>query len=402
MKTMHTYCAAVIALLMAQPLGAAPIFAESVHRCPPSHTNTIPSPENPGVVLVEGHDLVAVRLTSDFELPWSLAFLPDGSFLVTERPGRLQHVRFGSEVHEVTGTPAVLYDKHGGLLDIAVDPKFAENGLVYMSYLQGERSASTMRVMKARYDLPNETLSDQQVIFEGTPGPTTDQIGGRIALTEDGYLFLTLGDRWDRSLPQDLSTHAGTIIRVKTDGSVPADNPFVTRVDAKNEIWSYGHRNPQGLALDRATGQLWAIEHGPRGGDELNIIQRAHNYGWPLATYGTEDDDSPIGAKEVPGTDQPIHYWLPLSVAPSGLAVETTASGTTIWIGSLGRQMVIKLTLAGNCVVAENHFLKDQLGRIRDIRIDPNGAVYILPEGGALYRLERSLDDDSGPDKRRL
>ena len=246
MKPLTTSCAAILASLLAQLLGAAPGFAENLHPCPPTHTNTVPSPENPGVVLVEGDDLVAVRLTSDFELPWSLGFLPDGSFLVTERPGRLLHVRFGSEVHEVTGTPAVLHDKHGGLLDIAVDPKFAENGLVYVSYLQGVRDASTMRVMKARYDLQNETLVDQQVIFESTPGPNTDQIGGRIALTDDGYLFLTLGDRWDRSLPQDLSTHAGTIIRIKADGSVPADNPFVARVDARNEIWSYGHRNPQG------------------------------------------------------------------------------------------------------------------------------------------------------------
>jgi aldose sugar dehydrogenase len=402
METMSRYFTVCIALLIAQPIAAGLLLAEVPQRCPPTHTRTVPSPDDPGVVLVEGPDLVAVRLTSAFELPWSVAFLPDGSFLVTERPGRLQHVRFGSEVHEVTGTPAVLHDKHGGLLDIAVDPKFADNGLVYMSYLQGDMDASTMRVMKARYDLQSETLSNQQVIFEGTPGPTTDQIGGRIAITDDGYLFLTLGDRWDRSLPQDLSTHSGTIVRIKTDGSVPADNPFLARVDARNEIWSYGHRNPQGLALDRVTGQLWAIEHGPRGGDELNIIQRGRNYGWPLATYGTEDDESPIGAKEVPGTEQPVHYWLPLSIAPSGLAVETTAAGTTVWMGSLGKQMVVKLTLAGNCVVAEKHFLKEQLGRIRDIRIDPNGDVYILPEGGALYRLERSLDDDTGPDKRRL
>lgn len=402
MEPMQKYCTAVIALLIALPIGPGPVLAEGVQRCPPTHTRTVPSVEDPGMVLVEGPDLVAVRLTSDFELPWSLASLPDGSFLVTERPGRLQHVRFGSEVHEVSGTPTVLHDKHGGLLDIAIDPNFAENRIVYMSYLHGALDASSMRVMKARYDLQNETLTDQQVIFEGTPGPKTDQIGGRIALTDDGYLFLTLGDRWDRAMPQDLSTHSGTIVRIKTDGSVPEDNPFRARVDAKNEIWSYGHRNPQGLALDRATGQLWEIEHGPRGGDELNIIQRGRNYGWPLATYGTEDDDSPIGAKEVPGTEQPIHYWLPLSIAPSGLAVETTASGTTVWIGSLGRQMVVRLTLGGNCVVAEKHYLKGQLGRIRDIRIDPYGNVYILPEGGALYRLERSLDDVTGPDKRRL
>jgi len=400
MKTLSK-CVPILALLVAQGIGE-PLLAGELQRCPPSSTNTVAPPDQPGLVLAEGPDLVAVRLTAPFDLPWSLAFLPDGSFLVTERPGRLQHVRFGAETHEVSGTPDVLHDKHGGLLDIAVDPGFAANGLVYMSYLQGDLTSSTMRVMRARYDEQSETLSDQHVIFEGTPGPTTDQIGGRIVVTSDGYLFLTLGDRWDRARPQNLADHAGSIVRIRTDGSVPEDNPFRARVDARDEIWSYGHRNPQGLALDRATGQLWEIEHGPRGGDELNIIQRGHNYGWPLATYGTEDDDSPIGAKDVPGTDQPIHYWLPLSIAPSGLAVETTASGTTVWMGSLGRQMVVKLTLAGNCVVREKHFLKGQLGRIRDIRIAPSGIVYILPENGALYRLDRSLDEDDGPDKRRL
>ncbi len=403
MKHLSTYCPVLIALLLAQPIGTGAVTASGIQRCPPTYTKTVPELHaGPGLVLVEGPDLVAVRLTAPFDLPWSLAFLPDGTFLVTERPGRLQHVKFGSETHEVTGTPAVLHDLHGGLLDVAVDPGFAQNGLVYMSYLAGELSASSIKVMRARYDERSETLTDQQVIFEGTPGPKTDQIGGRIAVTDDGYLFLTLGDRWDRSFPQDLSTHLGKIIRIKTDGTVPEDNPFVMRVDAKNEIWSYGHRNPQGLTLDRATGQLWAIEHGPRGGDEVNIIQRGRNYGWPLATYGTEDDESPIGAKELSGTEQPIHYWVPLSVAPSGLAIATSGPESTIWLGSLGRQMVVRLTLAGNCVVAEKHYLKGQLGRIRDIRIDPNGVVYILPENGALYRLERSLDDDSGPDKRRL
>jgi glucose/arabinose dehydrogenase len=401
MKTMSRG-GAILALLLAQAAGVAPLLAGELQRCAPSSTNTVPAPDDPGLVLAEGSHLVAVRLTPDFDLPWSLAFLPDGSFLVTERPGRLQHVRPGHEAHEVTGTPSVLHDKHGGLLDVAVDPDFTANGIIYLSYLQGDLTESTMRVMRARYDQHTETLADHTVIFDGTPGPTTDQIGGRIVVTGDDYLFLTLGDRWDRTRPQNLSDHAGSIIRIRTDGSVPEDNPFRARVGARDEIWTYGHRNPQGLALDRITGQLWEIEHGPRGGDELNIIQRGRNYGWPLATYGTEDDESPIGAKEEPGTEQPIHYWLPLSIAPSGLAVETGPAGTTVWMGSLGRQMVVKLTLAGNCVVGEKHFLKDQLGRIRDIRIDPtSGAVYILPENGGLYRLERSLDED-GPDKRRL
>jgi aldose sugar dehydrogenase len=390
-----------LVLMVAQSLGGV-LHAGELQRCPPSHTNTVEPADNPGLVLAEGPDLVAVRLTAPFDLPWSLAFLPDGSFLITERPGKLQHVRPGSANREVSGTPPVLHDLHGGLLDVVVDPDFATNNLIYMSYLQGEKEASTMRVMRARYDEQNEALADQQVIFEGTPGARPDQIGGRIVVTEDGYLFLTLGDRWDRAVPQNLAVHGGSIIRIRTDGSVPEDNPFKARVDARDEIWTYGHRNPQGLALDRTTGQLWEIEHGNRGGDELNIIQRGRNYGWPIATYSTEDDESPIGTKEIEGTEQPIHYWIPLSIAPSGLAVETNASGTTIWLGSLSRQMVVRLTLAGNCVVAEKHFLKGQLGRIRDIRIDPNGTVYILPENGALYRLELPADDSFEPDKRRL
>ena len=396
-------CAWILAVLVAPWIFSDPLLAGEIQRCPPSSTNTVAPPDQPGLVLAEGPDLVAVRLTAPFDLPWSLAFLPDGSFLITERPGRLQHVRPGSESREVSGIPQVLHDKHGGLLDIAVDPGFAANGLVYMSYLQGDLNSSTMRVMRARYDERNEALADQKVIFEGTPAPATDQIGGRIVVSQDGYLFLTLGDRWDRARPQNLADHAGSIVRIRTDGSIPEDNPFRARVDARDEIWSYGHRNPQGLALDRITGQLWEIEHGNRGGDELNIIQRGRNYGWPIATYSTEDDESPIGTKEVPGTQQPVHYWVPLSIAPSGLAIETQASRTTVWLGSLSRQMVVKLTLAGNCVVRERHYLKGQLGRIRDIRIDPNGTVYILPENGALYRLERSLDDDDDwPDKRRL
>lgn len=396
-------CGSIFALMTALWMGSDLLLAGEVQRCPPTSTNTVEPADQPGLVLAEGPEPVAVRLTAPFDLPWSLAFLPDGSFLVTERPGRLQHVRPGSENREVSGTPQVLHDKHGGLLDIAVDPDFAANGLVYMSYLQGNLTSSTMRVMRAHYDEQNEALAEQKVIFEGTPGPTTDQIGGRIVVTNDGYLFLTLGDRWDRTRPQNLADHGGKIVRIRTDGTLPEDNPFRMRVDAQDEIWSYGHRNPQGLTLDRTTGQLWEIEHGNRGGDELNIIERGKNFGWPIATYSTEDDESPIGTKEIPGTIQPVHYWVPLSIAPSGLAVETRGAKTTVWLGSLSRQMVVKLTLAGNCVVREKDFLKGQLGRIRDIRIDPSGTVYLLPENGALYRLEHSLDDDDeGPDKRRL
>jgi aldose sugar dehydrogenase len=394
--------ASFLALLAAPFAFVASAQADEVNRCPPSSTQTIASPGDPGIVLVEGTELVPVRVTGSFRVPWSFGFLPDASFLVTERPGHLQHVRSETVSHEVAGVPPVLYLLHGGLLDLAIDPDFATNGLIYFSYLQGDASVSTMRVMRARYDEANEALVDEKVIFESTPGDRTDQIGGRIALSGDGYLFLTLGDLWQGNRAQDLSDHRGKIIRIKTNGSVPDDNPFAHRVGAKPEIWSYGHRNPQGLSIDHVTGELWETEHGPQGGDELNLILRGRNYGWPLATYGVDYSGRPIAVdSHMPGTEQPIHYWVPISIAPSGLAVVTSGSTTTFWMGTLRGQMVVQLTLAGNCVIGEKYFLKGQLGRVRDIRVDSSGRVYALAEGGAIYRLEHSIDT-AGPDKNHL
>jgi glucose/arabinose dehydrogenase len=359
--------------------------------CPPSKSWTTTGPdEQAGVVLAEGA-VAAIRTAGPFEVPWAVALLPDGSFLVTERPGRLQHVRPGADTHQVSGTPPVLYMGHGGLLDVAVDPAFADNGIVYLSFLQGEESASTVKVLRARFDAESERLVHQQVIFEGTPGPSPEMLGGRLALTGDGYLFLSLGDRWDRDRAQDLSDTAGSIIRIKTDGSVPDDNPFRGNPSARPEIWSYGHRNPQGLAFDRATGELWSDEHGPQGGDELNLIVRGGNYGWPIASYGVDYSGRSIAVNsEQPGTVLPVQYWVPFSIAPSSLAVETQPSTTEIWIGALAGEMVVQLSLADNCVLSEQRLLQHQLGRIRDVRVDAAGDLYILTDGGegALYRVE--------------
>jgi glucose/arabinose dehydrogenase len=189
-------------------------------------------------------------------MPWAIALLPDGSFLVTERPGRLQHVRADGSRIEVSGAPNVLYFGHGGLLDVAVDPEFDDTHLIFLSYLEGNKEASTVRVLRARFDEENNALADVQLIFVSSPGPSTVQIGGRMALSGDGYLFVSLGDRLDRSRAQDLSDTAGSIVRIKTDGSVPEDNPFVSKPGARPQIWSYGHRNPQGLAFNRVDGTL--------------------------------------------------------------------------------------------------------------------------------------------------
>ena len=181
-----------------------------------------------------------------------------------------------------------------------------------------------------------------------SPGRRPEQIGGRLALTGDGYLFISLGDRWEGPRDQDLSDTAGSIVRIKTDGAVPEHNPFVGVAGARPEIWSYGHRNPQGLALDRATGQLWSDEHGPQGGDELNLIRRGANYGWPMATFGTGYEGQSIAvSSQQPGTELPVHYWVPPSVAPSSLALETQPTTTDVWIGTLAGEMLVQLTLAG-------------------------------------------------------
>ena len=370
--------------------------------CPPSNTWTTGSDQEAGFVLAEG-ELAAIRAAGPFEVPWSVALLPDGSFLVTERPGRLQHVRPNADTIAVQNMPAVLYKGHGGLLDIAVDPEFEANGLIYLSYLQGDETASVMRVMRAKFDTDSDALIETRILFEGTPGPRPEQIGGRLALTGDGYLFISLGDRWEGQRAQDLSDTAGSIVRIKTDGSIPDDNPFRNTQGARPEIWSYGHRNPQGLAFDRATGQLWSDEHGPQGGDELNLIRRGGNYGWPLATFGTGYEGQSIAVNSrQPGTELPVHYWVPLSIAPSSLAVETQPVTTEIWMGALAGEMVVQLSLAGDCVVREQRLLRHQLGRIRDVRIDSSGKLYLLTDGGEgmLYRVElphSEIMQGSGP-----
>jgi glucose/arabinose dehydrogenase len=397
-----TRCVAIATLLSCSNL-ASPSLVSRALGCPPSNTWTTGPDEEAGFVLAESA-LAAVRIAGPFDVPWSVALLPDGSFLVTERPGRLQHVRTNADTIVVQNTPDVFYNGHGGLLDIAVDPEFEQSQLIYLSFLQGNEVASILRVLRAKFDADNDTLTDIEIIFEGSPGPRPELIGGGLALTGDGYLFIALGDRWDGARAQDLSDTAGSIVRIRTDGRVPVDNPFVGVDGARPEIWSFGHRNPQGLAFDPATGQLWSDEHGPQGGDELNLIVRGGNYGWPVATFGVDYQGHGIAINSTqPGTELPVHYWMPLSIAPSSLAVETHPATTEIWIGALAGEMVVQLTLADNCVLREQRLFRHELGRIRDVRVDANGALYILTDGGEglLYRVElphgERLKGASGP-----
>lgn len=393
-------CVTLVASVTAQFAFASPLIPDSPLGCPPAKTITVPPSGEAEIVLAEGPQLTSERVAGPFAEPRSVGFLPDGSFLVTEKPGHLQLVGSGGETRAIAGVPEVLTLAHGGLIDLAVDPDYARSGTIYFSYLVGQENASKMRVMKAKLDERNETLTDQQVLFESTAGARPEQIGGRLALSPDGYLFLTLGDRWSGDPAQDLSNDEGKIIRIRTDGSIPESNPFRWRVGARPEIWSYGHRNPQGLAFDAKRGELWSDEHGPRGGDELNLLLPGRNYGWPLIGYGVDYSGRPIGDGKGarPGLEQPVHYWVPLSIAPSGLALEPDPANRIIWISTLAAETLVRLTLGDGCTVSEEHFLEHRLGRLRDVRIDPSGVLYVLTDGpeGMLYRLNRGT---GGEDK---
>jgi len=322
------------------------------------------------------------------EHPWALAFLPDGRMLVTERPGRLRIVERDGRVSEpLVGVPEVLARGQGGLLDVAVDPRFVENGLVYLSY--AEPGASGMAgTAVARGRLGAGRLEDVRVIYQQQPKVRSSlHFGSRLVFSRDGTLFVTQGDRGAyRDGAQDLSVGFGKIVRIVPDGSVPRDNPFVGRAAARPEIWSYGHRNIQSAALHPRTGQLWTVEHGARGGDELNRPEAGKNYGWPVITYGTDYSGASIGegtAKS--GMEQPVYYWDPV-IAPSGMTFYTGDAFPewkgSIFIGSLHPGLLVRLTLEDGRVAREERYLGDLRERIRDVRQGPDGLLYLLTDSG--------------------
>jgi glucose/arabinose dehydrogenase len=334
------------------------------------------------VVLVEG-----------LEHPWGLAFLPDGDLLVTERPGRLRLVRDGAlEPAALEGVPEVYASGQGGLLDVALDRDFSANRLIYLSYAAETDAGAGTRVARAR--LGDGRLEDLEVIFEGLMAGGGRHFGSRLGFDQDGYLFVTLGERGQDERAQELGELAGKVVRLQPDGSVPADNPFVGRDDTAPEVFSYGHRNPQGLAVHPETGRVWVVEHGPRGGDEVNVVQAGVNYGWPVITHGRAYSGLPMGegsAKE--GMAQPLHYWVP-SISPSGMAFYQGDAFAQwqgdLFVGGLSGQLLARLELDGERVVEEERLLDGVLGRIRDVRVGPDGYLYLLTdhEDGALVRLE--------------
>jgi glucose/arabinose dehydrogenase len=329
------------------------------------------------------------------EFPWGLAFLPDGRMLVTERPGRLRIVdKNGEKPEPLKGVPKVFAEGQGGLLDVALDPKFAENGIVYLSYSEpseGGRAGTAV----ARGKLGTEGLENVEVIFRQTPKTDDDlHYGTRLVFAPDGKLFVTLGERFKFAPAQNLTSTLGKVVRINPDGSVPQDNPFVGREDTLEEIYSYGHRNPQGVAIHPETGKLWENEFGPLGGDELNIVEPGKNYGWPVVSWGKHYD-----GKDIP--DPPTHpefvdasyHWSPV-ISPSGMTFYTgdaiPAWKGNLLISGLTSQGIVRLTLDGDKVADEERI---KLGkRIRNVVQGPDGAVYALTDQkkGKILRLTLS------------
>jgi glucose/arabinose dehydrogenase len=347
-------------------------------------------PSSAGNIMIE-------TFAKGLDHPWALAFLPDGRILVTERPGRMHLVAKDGKISPaLAGVPRAFASGQGGLHDVVLDRLYAENHTIYFCYAEPVSGAARTALARARLlDEDTPRLADVAVIFhQDGPLSSGNHFGCRIAQAPDDNLFLTLGEHFaPRDQAQNLANHLGKIVRIRPDGSVPPDNPFVARQGAKPEIWSFGHRNPQGLAFHPVTGRLWEHEHGPRGGDEINVIEKGKNYGWPVIGYGIDYNGAKIHAStHKEGMEQPIWYWVP-SIAPSGMAFYTAnlfpAWRGNLFVGALAGQILVRIELEGEKVVKEERLLAQLRERIRDVRQGPDGALWLATDNssGRILRL---------------
>lgn len=342
----------------------------------------------------ERHDFRLVTLTRGLVHPWSLAFLPNGDMLVTERVGRLRIIRDGSlDPVPVPGVPEVALGGQGGLLSVALHPRFTENHMVYLSYTATGEGGKGTQIARARF--LDGQLIELETLLEVTPRTSHGRhYGSRLLFDRDGYLYATFGDHGRKIRAQDLNDLAGSVIRVTDNGEVPTNNPYVERPDARPEIFTLGNRNPQGVAVHPESGQIWAAEHGPKGGDEINILSAGKNYGWPVITYGKNYLGQQIGeGTSKPGMEQPIRYWVP-SISPSGMAFYSGDNFPNwkgnLFLGALTARALVRMELEGAQIVHEERLLEELGERIRDVRQGPDGLLYLLTDAssGALLRLE--------------
>jgi glucose/arabinose dehydrogenase len=326
--------------------------------------------------------------------PWSIAFLSEGEWLITERAGRLRHVRDGELVSApVSGVPDVIADNQGGLLDVVLHPDFRENAYIYLSYAKRcSGNGNTTAVGRGRWE--DGALKDFEELYSADAcAPGGRHHGSRIVFDRDGYMYVSIGDRGVQKRAQDPSDNAGVTLRLHDDGRIPASNPFAGKPAGHDANWTWGNRNIQGMAVHPQTGEIWSHEHGPRGGDEINLLLAGRNYGWPTVTYGTEYSGAPITDKtEAPGMEPPLKQWTP-SIAPSGMAFVTgdafKAWENDILVGALAHQHIARLRFDGHEEVEEERLLVNDYGRIRDVRVGPDGLIYVLTDSpkGQLIRL---------------
>lgn len=327
------------------------------------------------------------------EHPWGLAFLPDGSALVTEREGQLRHISASGELSDpIPGLPELVVSGQGGLLDIVLHPDFEQNQTLFLSYAHRNGEGMTTRVARLTFD--GERLSDTQVIFEALPRSSTGRhFAGRMVIDANDHLFIAVGDRGDMDRAQDLADDAGGVHRLTLNGEPVGDNPFASESGKNDSFFTYGNRNIQGMTLHPDTGDVWSHEHGPRGGDEVNVLRAGNNYGWPKVTYGIDYSGLPISSKtKMEGITDPLHYWDP-SIAPSGMAFYTGDRFPEwqgdLFVGALKFQKLVRLSLNGETVVEEEDLLTDFGQRIRDVRMGPDGALWLLTDSGngGVYRV---------------
>jgi glucose/arabinose dehydrogenase len=339
-------------------------------------------------------NLAVETVVSGISNPWALAFLPDGRILVTERPGRLRLFANGRlEPRALPGVPQVRTGGQAGLLDVCLHPNFAQNRLLYLSYIAGDSSGTATTVSRA--ELGDGGLGNVKVIFEALPRSQGSlNLGSRIVFDRAGLMYVSIGDRFQMQRAQDLGDFAGKIVRLRDDGAVPPDNPFVGKAGARSEIFSWGHRNPQGLARHPETGRIWEVEHGPKGGDELNILKAGANYGWPLVTYGVNYDGSKITDKRsLPGMEDALRTWVS-SISPCGLSFYTADKFPgwkgSLFTGALSNYALFRIELDGERYRSEERLLVDRLPYIRDVRQGPDGFLYLVTQSddGGLFRLE--------------
>ncbi|MEM6721690.1 MAG: PQQ-dependent sugar dehydrogenase [Bacteroidota bacterium] len=364
---------------------------KEVAKVTPAKFNALTAVQTTKEVTKDQKNYKAELIVDGIDVPWGMTWLPDESMLVTDRSGTLYHVKDGQKT-SIKNVPKVFARNQGGLLDVAAHPNYKENGWIYITYSLVKKKERGSHTALIRAKLENDALVSIETLYEGSPNvKTAHHFGSRIVF-DKGYVYFTIGDRGRRDEnPQDITKDGGKVYRLHEDGRIPEDNPFVGQKDAKEAIFSYGHRNPQGMAINPKTGQIWAHEHGPRGGDEINPITKAANYGWPVITYGINYSGTTITEETArEGMEQPLYYWVP-SIAPSGLAFVTSdiypkLKGHLL-VGSLKFQYLELLILTNDQKVAKREKLLDEIGRVRSVRQGPDGYIYVGIDGEGVFKM---------------